>query len=502
MHILEGFLKHTEQMPEKVAITVGEQSYGYRFLRARMEAVAEGLRQSDCVPGNIAIVAGNRIEFIEMLLGAIYAGCVPVLMDVKWNNKTLVEALTRCRPRIIAGESPSIQPLGGPKMSGFGLTFSDSRQTVSYSSWISSLEKMKGSISFNKKLFIGYTSGTTGSPKAYTRTHSSWLRSFEASARAFCLADYEQVSAPGPLVHSLTLFTLMQSLHNGTTFHMFERFDAAELLKVCTTFPGMALHVVPAMIDSLTTLAEFTQTQVPIGALISSGSSWSEQSKQRCRDLFPNTALYEYYGSSEASYISYRDAREPDRIGALGRPFQGVEISIRDEHFHEVPPGEIGQLYVRSDMIFTGYGASQKELLNKEQSALLQDGWLRTGDEVYGDAENGLYLAGRSGNLIKSGGLKVFPEEVEAVLQRMPEIEQAVVFGELDERWGERVVAMVRWRSEGQRRTLGEIRQFCLAYLESYKIPKQLIETDSFPYTPSGKIARQQLKKQVGGRAE
>lgn len=456
--------------------------------------MSQGLRQSGYAPGNVAILAGNRIEFVEVLLGALYAGCVPVLLDPKWKTNVLTEAFEKCGPRILFAESLSGLSLKENETPTVRLGFSESGPAASYAAWLSSFEKSEGSISFNEKLFIGYTSGTTGSPKAYSRTHQSWIRSFEASAEAFRLSEREHVCAPGPFIHSLTLFALMHALYNGSTFHMLERFDAAKLLDLCTDFPGMALHVVPAMIDALTTFVLDTQRHAPIGALISSGSSWSERSKQRCRELFPAAELYEYYGSSEASYISYRDARKPDRSGALGRPFKGVDLSIRDEYSREVLPGQIGQLYVRSDMVFTGYEPSEEN-----PNVFSQEGWLRTGDEVFGDAENGLYLAGRSGDLIKSGGLKVFPEEVEAVLQRIPEIEQAVVFGESDERWGEQVAAAVRWRSAQHRLTLDEIRLLCSEHLENYKIPKRLIDTDHFPYTNSGKIARRQLRKQAEG---
>ena len=255
----------------------------------------------------------------------------------------------------------------------------------------------------------------------------------------------------------------------------------------------MILFVVPTMINSL---IESLQQQADPGttsiqALISSGGKWSELSKQKCREVFKHAKLYEYYGSSEASYISYMDADEALRPGSVGCPFQGVEISIRNDHFQEVPAGEVGQLYVRSDMIFLGYYQ-----LTEETAAVFRDGWLKTGDYMSVDQDGYLYVAGRSKHMMVTGGLNVFPEEVETVLQQIPAVQEVMVLGMPDEHWGEMVTAVVQWRGD-QRLSLNEVKEHCRKYLSSYKAPKQLITVDRFMYTSSGKVARQQMKEYV-----
>jgi long-chain acyl-CoA synthetase len=226
-------------------------------------------------------------------------------------------------------------------------------------------------------------------------------------------------------------------------------------------------------------------------ALISSGGKWPETSKQRSRELFKETKLYEYYGSSEASYISYLEITGEEGPDSLGQPFDGVQLSIRDAQFREVPPGTIGELYIRSEMMFAGY-----HLLPEETASVFREGWLRTGDYMLLDQDRHLHLAGRASNMIKSGGLKVFPEEVEAVLLRIPAIREVMVFGKPDDRWGEQVTALIGWNGE-QRLSLDEIRNYCRDYLASYKLPKQLITVERFIYTSSGKIARQRMKDDV-----
>lgn len=161
----------------------------------------------------------------------------------------------------------------------------------------------------------------------------------------------------------------------------------------------MILFVVPAMTEALLRQAESSNAGVSIQALISSGGKWPVSSIPKCRERFNGVRLYEYYGSSEASYISYLELTGAEPQDSLGQPFSGVELLICDEQFREVPQGTVGELYIRSDMIFSGY-----HLLPEETARVFRDGWLRTGDYVYQDRQMHLRLAGRAGSMIKSGG--------------------------------------------------------------------------------------------------
>lgn len=489
MNLVQPILNQAIESPSRIAISDGRLHFTYAGLMERVKRIAQGFRQSGYVHDKIAILSVNRIEFVEVFLGAVHAGCVPVLLDPKWSEDELKKVIQQCKPRVIIGESRFAGKIREQHATIRWLTFAENEQPGTYDAWMSSFQPAAGVDQSNELLFIGYTSGTTGRPRGYMRTHDSWLRSFEATGKAFHLGRMEHVLAPGPFVHSLSLFALIQSLYSGATFHILERFDAMEVLDLCSRVPDMILFVVPTMIDSLLQHAAAISGQVSVQSVISSGGKWSEPSKNRCRELFPDTKLYEYYGSSEASYISYMDICSEDKPGSLGRPFDGVQISIRDEYFQEVPAGEIGQLYIRSEMMFIGY-----HQLHEETTEVFRDGWLRTGDYMYVDPDNHLYLAGRSQNMIKSGGLKVFPEEVEAVLQHIPSVQEVMVFGKQNDRWGEQVTALIQWRAGEREWTLDEVKQFCLKHLAGYKVPKELICINRFQYTSSGKIARKRMK--------
>lgn len=497
MNLLLPILSHAKVKPSQVAISHTRGILTYSELVERVQRVAGGLRMSGgFVAGDkVAILSRNRVEFVEVFLGAVCAGGVPVVLDPKWSTGEVAEVIRQCTPQVLVCDR-ELTSIGEWEEGGCErLTFSGDDELElpgSYDAWLAAQEPQSTMETVNELLFIGFTSGTTGMPKGYTRTHSSWLRSFQATGEAFGLNRMEDVMAPGPLAHSISLFALLQCLVSGGTFHMQTQFVAADVLKLCGGIPGMILYVVPTMIDGLIQMAK--DEPYSIGALISSGGLWSERSKERCRESFARARLYEYYGSSEASYISYADVTsEEQQPGCLGKPFKGVEVSIRDEDFCEVSPGAAGLLYVRSPMTFAGYYG-----LNEETEAVFRDGWLRTGDYVCMDGNGALYLAGRSQNMIKTGGLKVFPEEVEQVLRHISSIQEVMVFGKSDDHWGEQVTAIIQWR-EGSPWALEDIRSYCLKQLASYKIPKELITVDSFCYTSSGKVARQQMIEAIEG---
>ncbi|MDQ0195265.1 class I adenylate-forming enzyme family protein [Paenibacillus wynnii] len=491
MNLVQHILERGQIDPYRIAISDGREERTYAQLMRLVQQVSNGLRQGGHAKRNIAVLSGNRMEFAEFVLGAIYAGCVPVLLDPKWPPGEIDKVIRQCEPGLIASEGRFAADLSERYQEIPQLYFGEDQQAGSYCSWLAGFEPNAMAEENPELLFIGYTSGTTGFPKGYMRTHLSWLRSCEATEKEFRLNRIKHVLAPGPFVHSLSLFAMMQSLYSMATFHLLQEFNAESILNLCSREPDMILFVVPTMIDTLLHLAATSTAQISMQAVISSGGKWPESSKQRCRELFKDTKLYESYGSSEASYISYLEVTGEEQPDSLGKAFDGVHISIRDEQFREVPPGTVGELYIRSEMMFAGY-----HQLPEETASVFRDGWLRTGDYMLLDQDMHLHLAGRASNMIKSGGLKVFPEEVEAVLLRIPAIREVMIFGKPDDRWGEQVTALIQWNGE-QRISLDEMRNYCRPYLASYKIPKQLIAVERFIYTSSGKIARQLMKDDV-----
>ncbi|MGE7840489.1 AMP-binding protein [Lysinibacillus sp. NPDC093712] len=484
MNIIEPIIEHAVRQPKGIALIHEERSYTYEQLVSAMKKIAKGIQCNGLEHEKIAILSSNRIEFVEVFLGIMYAGCVPILLDPKWSLLEIELVLKQAQPKMIFLECMYEENLHiFDQIDTY--VFSD-KQLASYNEWFSTLTEEATVNKAKDPLFIGFTSGTTGMPKGYERTHNSWLKSFIATKEAFLLNTLENFLAPGPFVQSLSLFALMQSLYFGGTFYIMTAFEEKKVVKYCREVSNMILFLVPTMIEKLLRLDSLQEMHAQ--AIISSGAKWSERSKVRAKKVFGTTKLFEFYGSSEASYISYLDVHQTMQEHTVGKPFRGVEISIRDNEQREVTIGEVGLLYVRSEMMFTCYFQ-----LPEETNAVFHEGWLKTGDYMMQDGAGALHLIGRDKNMLITGGLNVYPEEVETVLKRHGAIDDMIIVGVPDDYWGERLVACIKWQDD---RTLSieEIQQFGAQFLASYKLPKQLITVQKFIFTSSGKIARKAMK--------
>lgn len=487
MNIIEPIVKHAGRKPTEIALIHEERSYTYDQLVSAMKKIAKGIERYGYEHEKIALLSNNRIEFVEVFLGIMYAGCVPIILDPKWSRHEIEQVLKQAQPKMIFLEQKYKENLANfPYIESF--IFSD-KELASYDKWFATLAAEAAINKAINPLFIGFTSGTTGMPKGFERTHASWLKSFVATKEAFQLQPLQNFLAPGPFVQSLSLFALMQSLYFGGTFYIMTNFQEEEVVKYCLDVPDMILFLVPTMVEKLVRVDYLDEMQAQ--AIITSGAKWSEQSKARAQQVFGKVKLFEFYGSSEASYISYLDVHQTMQEHIVGKPFSGVDISIRNQQQCEVARGEIGLLYIRSDMMFTQYFQ-----MPEETKAVFHDGWLKMGDYVMQDDSGALHLVGRAKNMLITGGLNVYPEEVEMVLKRHVAIDDLIVIGMPDDYWGERLVACIKW-CDNQTLSIEELQQYGAQFLASYKLPKQVITVQKFIYTSSGKIARNRMQNWI-----
>ncbi|HEU5376446.1 MAG TPA: AMP-binding protein [Ktedonobacteraceae bacterium] len=305
--------------------------------------------------------------------------------------------------------------------------------------------------------------------------------------------------APGPLVHSLSLYAAAATLFAGATVHIVQKFTAPNVLDVIFAQSITDLYVVPTMFEALyeesLKRGQSLVTTSSVRSIISTGDKWSALSKRKVKMVFPGASLFEFYGASELSFVTILDPdgnqRRPDSVG---KPVENVTISIRDAEGKEVQRGEAGTLYVQSPMLFAGYYMG-----NTIASESSENGWVTVGDIAKQDEEGFVYIVGRKNNMLISGGLNIYPQEIEEVLLQIPSIHESLVIGVPDTHWGEKIVALVKLKPEA---TLEEdtVKMYCRDHLATYKCPKEIRQVEVFPYTQSGKIARQVMREQFTWR--
>lgn len=329
--------------------------------------------------------------------------------------------------------------------------------------------------------YIGFTSGSTGSPKGFRRHHQSWAESLRVCLDTFGQAAATRVLAPGRFSHSLFLFGMMLGLWSGAGVVVQERFSAARMIEVLQQGLTPCVVAVPSQLVLMLSLAERRQIP-PIGGvnlILISGARWMRDRTPALQALFPNARIVEFYGASETSFMAWMDADATAPPQAVGKPFSNVDIAIREP---QAPLGT-GQIFVRSPMLFMDYVGP-----NPDHTAAVRDGdWLSVRDMGYINSDGFLCLVGRENRMVVTQGKNLFPEEVEALLQADPRIAHASVQGVTDTLRGQQVVAVLQLTDHATPLTAQELMTLCRQHLEPYKVPKRWWVCINWPLTASGK---------------
>ncbi|WP_110113099.1 AMP-binding protein [Bacillus sp. CGMCC 1.16541] len=463
---------HKKNRSHHPAIVTEHQVISYAELYDRIHDIQRNLvfRFGTGKQRKIGIALGNSSSFIELFFAVTTLGWVAIPFDPKWSHRERELVEEECQVDLIVD---NIEPIKDQEKGEF-IQWTTEDETLFY---------------------IGYTSGSTGKPKGFMRHHRSWVSSFQSVEEAFNLTMNDVFYVPGPLCHSLSLFAAVHAIHMGATLYLTSTFEPKRVASLLEDKPITTMYVVPTMIQALVTLFREHDKQLkkPL-TLISSGAKCSPELKDRVKKQWPSTNLIEFYGASELSFMTYLTSEEGEKKpNSVGKPFPRVELYLLDENQQEVTTKQAGTLYVRSPFVFKGY--VNEPLATKE---VFRGEFATVGDVAYRDEEGFITLVGREKNMIISGGLNIYPEEVEEVIKRIEEIDEVVVTSERDVYWGEKVVALIKWK-EGQSLSIDVLKNHCRNELSSFKCPKAFIEVTELPYTSSGKIARKEVQKQIRG---
>lgn len=329
--------------------------------------------------------------------------------------------------------------------------------------------------------FIGFTSGTTGQPKGYRRTHQSWVKSFEGTNELICQSCNQSATVFGSMHYSLSLYTLMQTLYFGQTFILNQHFSTKRLIALVKQTESLTCYLVPTMIHALVSKLE-AQNEVLTEnyTIISSGAKLNVDIRRKLYRYCPNVQLYEFYGSSETSYISMETVQGIPSDNSVGQLFPGVEIVI------DQPNAEgVGEIQVRSPLNFAGYH-------RKGEDRVATVACVSTGDlgKVAGDT---LEYYGRKDDCINRGGEKFYPLEFERHLMELAAVAEIVVLGIPDAHYNEKIGAIIVWSDRNQVMSLAEINAYLSSRMSRPAKIDHIFTAEEIPKQSNGKISRKQL---------
>ncbi|MFN8023123.1 MAG: AMP-binding protein [Acidimicrobiales bacterium] len=340
-----------------------------------------------------------------------------------------------------------------------------------------------------------YTSGTTGKPKGALRRGNTGAQQAAAMIGFIGYTPDDVYIPTGPLYHSGPggFMGIAQTL--GQTVVLQRKFNPEDWLRLIQKYRVTSTFSAPTPIRMVCNLPDEVKAKYDVSSMkrmIANAAPWSFALKQMYLAYFPGDSLFEVYGSTELGVnCILRPEDQLRKPGSCGQPAPMVEVKLFDDDGNEVTgvgPEHTGELFVKSPSVFADYYKQHDKFL-----ADSKHGYQTVGDIAYRDDEGYIYICDRKKDMIISGGMNIYPAEIEAALEHHADVLEVAVFGTPSEEWGESVHAVVVCR-EGASMTPEQVMSFAREHLASYKVPRSVTFMDELPKTGSGKILKRELR--------
>jgi malonyl-CoA/methylmalonyl-CoA synthetase len=451
------------------------------------------LRDRGVARGDVVLLAApSSMQMVEAYLGILRAGAAVLLANPSYTQPELRHLAEHSGAAAGVAAGASLEAIGGlaSELAALGATIDVlTKEPAGYEPLaVEALDP-------DADALLAYTSGTTGRPKAVPLSHANVLSSIRSVMLAWRWSRDDVLVHSLPLFHQHGLSGISATLLSGARAVIAGKFDAEATCRTIERERGTILLAVPAMYERLVAWDGFAQARLDSLRLMVSGSApLSPALAERVKDVWGSYPL-ERYGTTESGLdVSnlYEGERRP---GSVGLPLPGIELELVDDQGRPVPDGEDGEIVVSGPQVFAGYRGDAEATAG----SFYAGGRFRTGDIGRRDPDDGFVsITGRAKELIISGGMNVYPREIELALEESPAVARAAVVGVPSERWGEEVVAAVVC-APGAGVAEGELIDFVRGRLAPYKRPKRVVMMDELPVNHMGKIMRAELVRALSG---
>jgi len=337
---------------------------------------------------------------------------------------------------------------------------------------------------------IIYSSGTTGDPKGIVHTHYARTAYCTGFASSYRIKPASVILHAGSLVFNGAFLTLMPAFYLGATYVLMPGFDARKMIDLMHAEKVTHVLAVPSQIIALLAESDFDEEHLPdLEMICSVGAPLHLQHKEALARRLPKR-FYELYGLTEG-FVTILDRDDfPDKPGSVGVPPPLYEMRILNDDGRDLPPGEVGEIVGRGPITMPGY-YKRPDLT----ADAMRGGWLYTGDLGYVDEDGFLYLVDRKKDLILSGGVNVYPRDIEEVVIQHPAVTDVAVFGAPDERWGESPIAAVRLDSATDAKA-NDVRDWVNERVGArFQKVREVVVMEEFPLSVAGKTLRRVIRE-------
>jgi len=497
--VLDSLTAHAATTPGKAAVIDPDgPTLTFAELEARANRLAHGLLHLGLTSGDRIVWCGpNSVEVLVVLHAARKIGLVAVPLAYRFTGDEMRHVIADSGAVIVLADAEPAERVAAIRADLAGV-----REVVVFRG-----EPFDGALAWGDVLAGGpdtpppaaegggqmiYTSGTTGKPKGALRTRFDPTMSATLVSTLRLRAGSEVHLTTGPMYHSgpLSWATLTHAL--GGTIVLMRAFDAARWLDLVREYRITNTFTAPTPLKRIVALPPEVLARADLSSmrsLVANAAPVPYALKQEIVEKLGDGFLFEVYGSTELGVDAVLPPEEQlARPGSCGRAVPGVELRVVGPDGTPLPAGEPGELQVRSGVTFAGYHGRE---------ALGDDDWKSVGDIAHLDADGYLYIRDRGGDLVITGGMNVYPAEVEAVLHAHPDVLDAAVFGLPSDEWGQTVHAVVVPR-DGRELDLGVLDAHVVEHLAGYKRPRSWQVRDALPRTESGKLLKRVLRDEHG----
>jgi len=504
VNLTQGLHRAAQRHPHATATICGPRVRTHAEVLDRVSRLAGGLRDLGLGTGDrAAVLSLNSDRYSEFLAATLWAGGVVVPVNTRWSVPEIADSLVEVDARILVVDDA---------FAAFAAGIKAAHPRLQHVVFAGDGPLPEGMLDFDELVLLSdpvgdahrggddlaavlYTGGTTGRSKGVMLSHANMLTSALS-----CMATGEFLTADGVYLHAAPMFHIADlagwvgQVHQGGTHVMIPGFEPVAVMTAVVEHGVTDVGLVPTMIQILVDhdrVEEFDLTGVR--RVFYGASPMSEGLLVRALKTLPDASFTQFYGMTElapsVTALFPADHDDPVRRRSAGRVLPHVELRVVDSDGVDVPQGAVGEIVVRGDSVMLGYWERPVET-----AEALRGGWMHTGDGGYLDEDGFVYVCDRMKDMIITGGENVYSAEVESVLTQFPGVANCAVIGVPDEKWGERVHAVVV-AAPGASVTLAEVRAFCAERIAGFKTPKSLEVVESLPLSGAGKVLKTELRK-------
>lgn len=470
METQNWLLKQAATQPNQIAIDDGNERLSFAELKKQVEVLVGKIDRLN--PGlRVGLLATNTLMSYKLALAIMCSGRTIVWLNWRLAGEELERqikdsGLQLCLVENSLWRSGMTNPF--KSYSAFLITNADPGELIPVfkSDWVAS---------------IMYTSGTTGKPKGVLQTFGNHFYSAVSSALNLGLSSADKWLCVAPIFHISGFSIIMRGLIYGMTVRLVEKFRAEEIERILANETVTIMSVVPFMLKKLIQQQNKTNTHYnsAFRCMLLGGGTIDRETLEIC--LQRSIPVVQCYGMTEtcSQIVALRSADALLKLGSVGQPLFSTQLKLSKD----------SEILLKTPALTPGYLNLPDKLLSK-----MIDGWYRTGDIGHLDKEGYLYIDGRADEMLISGGENIFPQEVEQVYQRYPQINEVAVVGQNDSVWGQVPVAFV---VSDRRLSTTKLMNYGYEHLARYKVPQHYIFVSELPKNASGKIRRFMLREKL-----